>query len=101
MNTEFGAAQMFYVIDDIDDDTKRDLLSDSLEYNLTEDLLVKMQERGETFDTLGYKLDIPPDVIEGMLTGNQECGSGSLSLSTISDICYAMGVRVKITLEDY
>lgn len=83
----------------IDDDfsfpeiSEREMACERLIFNTTEDILLAMQDAGMKQSDLAKKLGKSDSCISQMLNGTR-----NITLRTLSDICAALGVEVKITI---
>lgn len=81
---------------DIDEWDKM-LVRDGLFYNLTEDILVIMENKGVTFEALGDKLGVCHHSLKDKITGLPDA-CGELTIDEIFNICYELGVNINVIL---
>lgn len=68
---------------------------ESLTYNVTEDILVLMEDLGVDKSELARRLSKPTSYVEQTLSGAR-----NLTLGGLSDIAFALGVKVDISLKN-
>lgn len=78
---------------DLDEKEQRAIAREALMFNLTEDLLVTMEREGVTRADLARRLGCTRSAITQALKGR------NLKLSTLSDLCHALGLTPRVSLE--
>lgn len=66
---------------------------DELIYHLTEDLLVLLESKGKTKSELARALGKSRSFVTQVLSGQR-----NMTLSTLSDICFELGVKPEVTV---
>jgi len=78
---------------DLDEEELRAIARESLVFNITEDLLVNMEREGVSRADLARRLGCTRSAITQALKGR------NLKLSTLSDLCHALGLVLRTSLE--
>lgn len=73
--------------------SEREMACERLIFNTTEDILLAMQDAGIKQSDLAKKLGKSDSCISQILNGTR-----NITLRTLSDICTALGVEVRITI---
>lgn len=73
---------------------KRAYAREELVYNVTEDILVTLEDMGVSKKELAYRLGKSRSYVTQILSGAR-----NMTLGTLSDICFALGIKPKITIE--
>jgi len=66
----------------------------SLIYNVTEDILLALEDLGLSKKDLAEKLDRTPALVSQLLSGSR-----NLTLNTLSDICFELGRKPSINIK--
>ena len=74
----------------------RDLARGSYLFRVTEDILIAMEDLGITKSELAKKLGISKSRISQLLRG-----SSNMTIGTLSDIAYALGLNLDKTFKEY
>ena len=73
--------------------SEREMASERLVFNTTEDLLLAMQDAGITKGELARKLGKSPSHVSQLLDGTR-----NMTLRTLSDISYALGAEARVSV---
>ncbi|MFT4929423.1 MAG: plasmid maintenance system antidote protein VapI [Phenylobacterium sp.] len=89
-----NAKNLFYPADvDFSDAVKRTSAREDLVYNVTEDLLVILEDMNISKKELARRLGKSRSYVTQILSGSR-----NMTLGTLSDICYALGFTPQIKL---
>ncbi|GEM_PF-1009922 len=74
---------------------KRIYASEELTFNVTEDILIQMEDKGVSKSELAEKLGKTKSHISQLLSGSR-----NMTLRTLADICFALDVKPTVCFED-
>jgi len=74
----------------------RDLARGSYQFRVTEDILIAMEDLGISKSDLARKLGISKSRISQLLKGNS-----NMTIGTLSDIAYELGLNLDKTFKEY
>ena len=69
--------------------------SEELTFNVTEDLLIIMEDKDLTKSDLAEKLGKTKSYVSQLLSGSK-----NMTLKTMSDVCFALGVKPVVDIQD-
>ena len=90
-----SARELFYAADKVFSDAEnRAFAREELVYNVTEEILVLLEDLGISKTELARRLGKSRSFVTQILSGAR-----NMTLGTLSDMCFALGVKPFITME--
>lgn len=90
-----SAKDMFYLETRVFTDAEeRAFAREKLTYNVTEDILIALEDRGISKRVLAHRLGKSCSYVKQVLSGDR-----NMTLESLSDICFALDIEPKINLE--